>query len=336
MENVNRQVFLASRPVGMPTRENFKIVNSSIPEIDQGEVLIRTIYLSVDPYMRGRMTGIKTYIDPFEVDKVLNGGVVGKIVESKNEHFQVGDIVEGQLNWADYSVSNGRHLRKVDSDLAPISTALGVIGMPGLTGYFGLLDIGKPKEGETVVISGAAGAVGSVVGQIAKIKGCRVVGIAGSPEKISFLKEELGFDAVINYKTDNIKQALKEACPNGIDVYFDNVGGEITDLVLRRMNFHSRIALCGDISQYNNEKIEFGPRIQSILVTRSILMQGFIVSNYYKRFNEGYHDLGKWVREGKIKYRETVVEGLENAPDAFIGLFHGENIGKQLVKVSEE
>lgn len=336
MENVNRQIVLASRPVGMPTRENFKFVNRSIPEIGQGEVLVRTIYLSVDPYMRGRMTGIKTYIDPFEVNKVLSGGVIGKIVESKNENFQIGDIVEGQLNWSDYSVSNGRHLRKVDPDFAPISTALGVIGMPGLTAYFGLLDIGKPKEGETVVVSGAAGAVGSVVGQIAKIKGCRVVGIAGSLEKIAYLKEELGFDAVINYRTDDIKQALKESCPNGIDVYFDNVGGEISDLVLRRMNFHSRIALCGDISQYNNEKIEYGPRIQSTLVTRSILMQGFIVSNYYKRFNEGYRDLGKWVKEGKIKYRETIAHGLENAPDAFIGLFHGENIGKQLVKVSDE
>ncbi|MEN0649311.1 NADP-dependent oxidoreductase [Caldifermentibacillus hisashii] len=336
MKNENRRIILGSRPSGMPTKENFQIVTEAIPEIKEGEILIQTIFLSVDPYMRGRMTGIKTYVDPFEVGKVLTGGVVGKIVESKHSNFQEGDIVEGQLDWADYSVSNERHIRKVDPNLAPISTALGVIGMPGLTAYFGLLDIGKPKEGETVVISGAAGAVGMVVGQIAKLKGCHVVGIAGSQEKIAYLKEELGFDAVINYKTDQIKQALKTACPNGIDVYFDNVGGEISDLVLRFMNFHSRIVLCGDISQYNNEKIEYGPRFQSLLVTRSILMQGFIVSNYSKRFAEGYRDLAKWVSEGKLKYRETIIDGLENAPDAFIDLFYGKNIGKQLVRVSNE
>lgn len=335
MEKKNRTIFLASRPVGMPTKENFRMETGPIPQISDGEVLIKTIYLSVDPYMRGRMSGIKTYVDPFEVDKPLVGGIVGKIVQSKNPSFKEGEFVEGRLPWSDYTVSKGKSIRKIDPNQAPISTALGVAGMPGLTAYFGMLDIGKPKEGETVVVSGAAGAVGSVAGQIAKIKGCRVVGVAGSQEKIDYLINELGFDAAVNYKSENLYSELKEACPNGVDVYFDNVGGEVSDLLMRLMNFHSRIVLCGQISQYNNTKIEYGPRIQGKLVTHSILMQGFIVSNYADRFNEGYEQLGKWIREGKIKYRETITDGLENAPDAFIGLFTGENIGKQLVRVAK-
>ena len=336
MEKINRTIVLASRPIGMPTKDNFRVEYSSIPEISDGQVLIKTIYLSVDPYMRGRMSGIKTYIDPFEIDKPLIGGVVGKSVDSKNPSFKEGEFIEGRLPWADYSISSGKSIRKIDPRLAPISTALGVAGMPGLTAYFGMLDIGKPKAGETVVVSGAAGAVGSVAGQIAKLKGCRVVGIAGSQEKIDFLINELGFDAGINYKSNYLFSALKEACPNGVDVYFDNVGGEVSDLMMKLMNFHSRIVLCGQISQYNNTEIEYGPRFQGKLVTHSILMQGFIVSNYVKRFNEGYEQLGKWIQEGKIKYRETITDGLENAPDAFIGLFKGENIGKQLVRVAKE
>nr|WP_269321867.1 NADP-dependent oxidoreductase [Oceanobacillus salinisoli] len=336
MEKANRSILLISRPEGMPSQDNFQITTNPIPNINEDEVLVRAIYLSVDPYMRGRMSGKKTYIDPFKLNKPLIGGVVGKVVESKNSHFQVGDIVQGYMRWADYSVSEGKDLRKIDPTIAPISTSLGVVGMPGLTAYVGLLDIGKPKKGETVVISGAAGAVGTVVGQIAKLKGCRVVGISGSDKKNKYLENELGFDETINYKTENVNEELKVACPNGVDIYFDNVGGSISDAVMKRINFFSRIVLCGQISQYNNKKVDYGPRMQQQILTHSAIMQGFIIRNYTNRYEEGFQQLGKWVKEGKIKYRETTIEGLENAPDAFIGLFHGENIGKQLVKVSDE
>ena len=282
------------------------------------------------------MDEVKTYVDPFQLNEVLIGGVVGEVVESKNNDFKTGEIVEGRLGWSDFSVSNGSNSRKIDPTLAPISTSLGVVGMPGLTAYFGLLDIGKAKEGETVVISGAAGAVGMVAGQIAKIKGCRVIGIAGSEEKVNYLSNQLGFDQTINYKTENVLDALKAACPSGVDIYFDNVGGEISDAVIKLINYKARIIVCGQISQYNNEQIETGPRIQGQLIQRSALMQGFIVSDYADRFGEGYRQLGKWVKEGRLQYRENVVDGLENAPDAFIGLFRGDNIGKQLVRVSEE
>lgn len=335
MNKVNRSILLVSRPQGMPTKENFELVINQVPQIVQGEVLIRTIYLSVDPYMRGRMRGVKTYVDPYNLNEVLTGGVVGEVIESKNQLFDVGDIVEGRLGWADYSVSDGKGLRKVDPSLAPISTAVGVVGMPGLTAYFGLLNIGKPKAGDTVVVSGAAGAVGSVVGQIAKIKGCRVVGISSTKEKNQYLKNELGFQETINYKTDNVLEALKETCPNGVDIYFDNVGGETSDAVLKFINFNARIVLCGQISQYNNEKIEYGPRVQGQLIQRSAKMQGFIVSDFANRHSEGLSQLGKWIQEGVLTYRENIITGLENAPDAFIGLLKGENIGKQLVKVVE-
>ncbi|MFC4024085.1 NADP-dependent oxidoreductase [Oceanobacillus longus] len=336
MSNSNREFLLVSRPHGIPTDENFKLEINSRPVINDGEVLVETNYLSVDPYMRGRMSGVKTYTAPYELNKVLTGGVVGKIIESKNESFQVDDIVEGHLNWADYSVSNGKTLRKVDPDLAPISSALGVVGMTGLTAYFGLLDIGKPKEGETVVVSGAAGAVGTIVGQIAKIYGCRVVGIAGSNEKNKYLEDELGFEATINYKTENVKEALKEKCPDGVDIYFDNVGGDISDAVMSLLNFHARIAVCGIISEYNNIKPSTGPRIQRYLLNRSALMKAYIVRDYHERFDEGYEQLGEWVKEGKLTYRENIINGLENAPQAFLGLFHGKNIGKQLVCVRSE
>jgi NADPH-dependent curcumin reductase CurA len=336
MEKVNRSILLASRPKEMPKPENFKLIHRSIPEITKGEVLIRAIYLSVDPYMRGRMRGVKTYVDPFEVNEELLGGVVGEVFKSNNPSFNIGEIVEGRLGWADYSVSNGKNIRKVDLELAPISTALGVLGMPGLTAYFGLLDIGQPKEGETVVISGAAGAVGMVVGQIAKIKGCNVVGIAGSDEKNRYIKNELEFDETINYKTDNVLEALKKACPNGVDIYFDNVGGVISDAVMNLLNFQSRIVLCGQISEYNLEKPETGPRLQRHLIHHSALMKGFIVGDFAEFHAQGLEQLGKWVKEGALKYRENIVFGLENTPKAFIGLFAGENIGKQLVKISEE
>lgn len=332
----NRQILLTSYPQGLPTEENFMLIETDIPSIQEGEVLIRSLYISVDPYMRGRMSTAKSYVAPYNLNEVITGGVVGEVVESRNERFAAGDIVQGMLGWADYSVSSGKGLQKIDPTLAPITTALGVVGMPGLTAYFGLLDIGNPQPGETVVVSGAAGAVGSIVGQIAKLKGCRVVGIAGSDEKNAYLQNELGFDETINYKTtDNLYKALKAACPNGVDVYFDNVGGEITDAVMPLLNFKARIPLCGQITQYNLEKADIGPRILTYLLKTSSLIKGFIVSDYAPRFREGITELSQWVREGKLKYRETITEGLENTPRAFLGLFHGDNMGKQLVKVAE-
>ncbi|PWK14494.1 NADP-dependent oxidoreductase [Tumebacillus permanentifrigoris] len=332
----NRQFRLVSRPVGMPSNENFTLQEVDLPELQDGQVLVRALYISVDPYMRGRMSDAKSYIEPFPLDEVLVGGGVGEIVESKNERWQAGDVVVGQLGWQDYTVSNGRGLLKLDPSLAPVTTALGVTGMPGWTAYFGLLDIGQPKEGETVVVSGAAGAVGTIVGQIAKLKGCRVVGIAGDDAKCQYLLNELGFDATINYKTtDDLRAALKRACPDGVDVYFDNVGGEITDAVMSRINFQARIAICGQISQYNLEEPELGPRVFTQLLKNSALAKGFIVSDYAPRHKEAMLQLGQWVAEGKIKYAENIVDGLENSVEAFLGLFRGENIGKQLVKVSD-
>lgn len=333
----NRKILLESRPKGMPDESNFKLVEDQIPEIKDGEVLIKTLYLSVDPYMRGRMSEAKSYAKPYEVGEPFKGGIVGKVIDSKNEKYQAGEYVEGFLDWAEYNVSDGSMIRRLNPELAPVSTNLHVLGMPGLTAYFGLLHIGQPKEGETVVISGASGAVGTIVGQIAKLKGCRVVGIAGGEDKCSFLTKELGFDAAINYKTNpNLRQALKESCPNGIDVYFDNVGGEVSDAVMSLINFQARIVICGQISQYNLEKPELGPRVAGQLLTKSALMKGFIVSDFAKHNKEGLTQLSQWVKEGKLQYRENIVEGFENAVDAFLGLFRGDNIGKQLVKVVEE
>jgi NADPH-dependent curcumin reductase CurA len=336
MTKINRSIILASRPEGMPNDSHFRMEENAIPEPTDGEVLIRTLYLSVDPYMRGRMRDAKSYVPPFPINEVLMGGVVGEVIDSKNTHFAVGDTVVGNLGWSDYSLSNGKGIRKIDPSLVSPTTALGILGMPGLTAYFGLLEVGQPKEGETVVVSGAAGAVGTVVGQIAKLKGCRVVGIAGSDEKNEYLVNELGFDAVINYKTtDNMKKALSEACPQGIDVYFDNVGGDITDAAMMLINHKARIVVCGQIALYNQEKPDFGPRILSQLLINSATAKGFIVSDYADRSAEGLTQLTKWVVSGQLKYRENIVEGLENAPDAFLGLFRGENLGKQLVKVAE-
>ncbi|MEH7336208.1 NADP-dependent oxidoreductase [Neobacillus drentensis] len=332
----NKKILLAYRPVGMPDESNFTMIETSIPEIVDGEVLIKSLYISVDPYMRGRMSDEKSYAKPYEVGEPFIGGIVGQVIESKNLKFKVNSFVEGRLEWAEYNVSNGSNIRRIKSEAAPISTALHVLGMPGLTAYFGLLHIGQPKEGETVVVSGASGAVGTIVGQIAKLKGCRVVGIAGAEEKCEFLTAELGFDAAINYKTspDLYKELLK-ACPNGIDVYFDNVGGMVTDEVMKMINFQSRIVICGQISQYNLEKPEMGPRILGQLLKTSSMVKGFIVSDFAEHNKEGYTMLAKWIGEGKIKYRENVIEGFENIVDAFLGLFRGENIGKQLVKVAE-
>ncbi|SFJ09579.1 NADP-dependent oxidoreductase [Thermoflavimicrobium dichotomicum] len=335
LEN-NQEIRLISRPKGMPREEDFQFVEVPIPEPREGEVLVRTLYLSVDPYMRGRMTERKSYIAPYRLNEVITGGIVGEVVRSKAEGIAKGDVVLGELGWRKYNVAKAKHLTKVSPHLAPASLALGVLGMPGLTAYFGLLDIGQPKAGETVVVSGAAGAVGMVAGQIAKIKGCRVVGIAGSDQKVQYLTQELGFDAAINYKTTkDIRADLKEACPNGVDIYFDNVGGEISDAVLTLINQGARIPICGQIALYNLEKPDLGPRIQTQLLINRALMKGFIVSDYKPRFKEGLTQLAEWVRTGKIKYTENIIEGFENTPKAFIGLFKGENVGKQLVKVAD-
>jgi NADPH-dependent curcumin reductase CurA len=276
----------------------------------------------------------RSYVAPFEVGQVIVSGVVGEVVESRSPEFARGDKVTGMLGWRLYNAVSVAELRKVDPQLASITTALGVLGMPGLTAYFGLLDIGKPKEGETVVVSGAAGAVGMTVCQIAKIKGCRAVGIAGSDEKNQYLTAELGIDAAVNYKSPEMSRALKEACPKGIDVYFDNVGGEVSDAVWPLLNHGARIVICGQISLYNLDKPDVGPRPQRYLLVNSAMMQGFIIRDYAARFAEGVTNLAQWLVTGKLKYAETVVEGFENTPNAFIGLFSGDNLGKQIVRVT--
>jgi NADPH:quinone reductase len=333
---VNRQFTLAARPVGMPKESDFQLVEVPLPPLSEAQILLRTLFLSVDPYMRSRMNGIKTYADPVNIGQVMVGGTVGQVVESKNPKFQVGEICEAYGGWQEYSVSGGDKLLKLDPQSAPISTALGVLGMPGMTAYFGLLDICKPQPGETVVVSGAAGAVGSLVGQIAKILGCRAVGIAGSDEKISWLVDELGFDAAFNYKTtENYVSALKELCPAGIDCYFDNVGGEISDAIFPLLNSRGRISVCGQISQYNQLERDPGLRILIYLLSKQARAEGFLVYQFMDRYPEGIAQMARWIKDGKLKYREQIIEGFENTPDAFIGMLNGENIGKMLVKVAD-
>ena len=331
----NKEIRLASRPAGMPTVDNFHLVDAEAPQPNDREALVRTLYISVDPYLRGRMREGRSYIAPFEVGQVIESGGVSKVVESRDPRFQPGDIVTGMFGWRLYNAVKADGLMKVPPGV-PVTTALGVLGMPGLTAYFGLLDIGQPKQGETVVVSGAAGAVGTTVCQIAKIKDCRVVGIAGGNEKNRYLKEELGIDAGIDYKNpDGIREELKEACPKGVDVYFDNVGGEVSDAVMPLLNHGARVIICGQISFYNLDRPDVGPRPQPYLLINSALMKGFIITEYAQRFSEGVTQLAHWLSEGKMKYAETVVEGFENTPQAFIGLFSGENLGKQIVKVGD-
>ena len=330
----NRKIIFEKRPEGKPTQECFRIKETSIPEIKAGEVLLQTRYVSVDPYLRGRMSDRKSYISGFNLGEPIQSGIIAEVGESKNPDFKKGDFVSGMLDWSEYQSSNGQGLTKVDPEAAPLSAYLGMLGMPGLTAYLGLMEIGKPQKNETLVVSGAAGAVGSVVGQIGKIVGCRVLGIAGSDTKTEILKDEFGFDTAINYKTTkNIRKAIAKACPNGVDVYFDNVGGEISDGVLMNINQFARVPICGAISQYNETRMTTGPRMQSVLLINRALMQGFIVHDFLPKFPEAIKQLSQWYAEGKIKLKETVIEGFENIPDAFIGLFEGENIGKMIVKI---
>ena len=335
-EEINRRVILQSRPQGYPTSENFKIIESDIPVPSEGEVLVRTLWLSVDPYMRGRISDVPSYAAPHPVGKTMPGGTVGKIVVSRNALLPVGIFVEVAAGWQDYLISSGRNLRILDPRDAPLSTALGILGMPGLTAYHGLFEIGKPQPGETLLVSGASGAVGAVVGQLGKLAGCTVVGIAGSAEKVNYLAQELGFDGVINYKTDNVEAAIQEYCPNGVDVYFDNVGGEITDVVMENLAFRARMIICGQISQYNLTEPELGPRNLRQLLVHQASVEGFIVGRFADRAEVARARLTQLLQQGKIAYREDVIEGLEYAPDAFMGLFEGKNFGKMLIKVSSE
>jgi NADPH-dependent curcumin reductase CurA len=333
--NENIQVLFRSRPEGLPSEINFEIVQSTMPEAGEGEVLRRTIYLSLDPYMRGRMSTAKSYAEPAKLDEPMVGSTISEVIESRNPRFRAGDFVLGLDGWQCYGVCSGKGLRKLDPAEAPISYAVGVLGMPGLTAYVGLLDIGRPKEGETVVVSAAAGAVGSIAGQIAKIKGCRVVGTAGTDEKCAYVVNDLGFDACINYKREDLSAALKAACPGGIDVYFDNVGGAVLQAVLKRINVHARIPLIGLISQYNDAKPSPGPNLGSVLSNRA-LIQGMIIFDHFDRMPDFLRDMSQWLREGRVRYREDIVQGLENAPRAFIGLLQGENIGKRVVQVAAD
>lgn len=332
---MNQQILLAQRPDGFPKPSDFKLVCSPIPTPAAGEILVRTLYLSLDPYMRGRMNDAKSYAPPVKLGEVMVGGVVGQVAASQYPKFQPGDFVEGFLGWQTYALSDGKGVRKLDPNLAPVSTALGVLGMPGLTAYFGLLEIGQPQPGETVVVSGAAGAVGSLVGQIAKIKGCRVIGVAGTDDKVNYLVRELGFDAAFNYQTaGDYGQKLKELCPNGIDVYFDNVGGPITDAVFKLINVRARVVIGGQISQYNVARPDPGPRFLWKLIEQQARVEGFLVFQFAARYSEGLRQMAEWLQAGKLKFREEIAHGIENAPEAFIGMLQGRNTGKQLVKVA--
>jgi len=333
MSGKNLQVTLANRPTGWVKESDFKIVETALPKPGPGQMLVQNLFLSLDPYMRGRMNDTKSYAAKVEIGQVMVGGTVGKVVESNNPKFKPGDHVVAMLGWQQFGLSDGTGVNKVDPNLVPLSTYLGVVGMPGVTAWYGLLDIGQPKPGETVVVAAASGAVGGVVGQIAKIKGCRAVGIAGGKAKCDYVVKELGFDACIDHRDKNLYDALSAATPKGIDVYFENVGGEILDMVLRRLNPFARIPLCGLISQYNATE-PYGLKNVAALLFNRAKLQGFIVSDHLERWPEALQQLAQWVASGKIKYRETVTQGLENAPKAFIGLLKGENFGKQLVKLA--
>jgi len=327
----NRQWVLASRPTGRAEVSNFRLTETEAPAIHEGQVLIKVQYLSLDPYMRGRMDDARSYAAPQPLDTVMIGGTVGEVIESKHDRFQAGDVVVGMGGWQEYFVSDGSGLRTVDTRTVPASVYLGSLGMPGVTAWYGLLRIGKPKSGETVVVSAASGAVGSVVGQLARIHGCRAVGFAGGPAKCDYVVRELGFDACIDYKSDNARDAFKAATPNGVDVVFENVGGAVFDMALARMNAFGRVALCGLIAGYNGQDLALN-NVRSILVNR-LAIEGFIVSEHADAWPTALAELTGYVASGALKYRETVAVGIESAPNAFIGLLRGENFGKQLVKM---
>ena len=340
MRNSNRRIVLAERPVGMPDENTFRMEEQPIPEPGPGEIMYRSDWLSLDPYMRGRMVDAPSYVPPVQIGEVMTGATVGEVIKSNNPAFKEGDWVEGRLGWQDYSVGGPADMRVIDTGDLPKSLALGALGMPGNTAYFGLLDVGEARVGDTVVVSAASGAVGAMVGQIAKLSGCRVVGIAGSQDKIDYVTKELGFDACINYKdcadTNALSKALKAVCPAGIDVFFDNVGGWVFDSVMPLINLRARVVICGMISQYNLTEMEMAPRTTRHLLVKRAKMQGLIVFDFLSRYPESLERLTRWIQNGDIKYKEDITVGLENAPAGFNRLMEGKNFGKAVVKITED
>lgn len=338
---VNQRIVLNSRPIGKPIVENFRIEELSPSSPNDGQLLLKTLYLSLDPYMRGRLSSGESYAPPVNVGQTIVGGTVSRVVSSRHPDYHEGDLVVSMSGWQRFGISDGTGLIKLDAKMLHPSLALGVLGMPGFTAYMGLLDIGKPQQGETLVVAAASGAVGAVVGQIGKLKGCRVVGVAGGPEKCSYVVQELGFDACIDHRAADFVDQLAAACPEGIDVYFEGVGGAVFDAVLPRLNVKARVPVCGLISHYNDKELPQGPDRLSLLMrtilTKRLTFKGFIIfDDYGTRFQEFLNQMTTWVNEGKVKYREDVVQGLQNAPKAFIGLLEGKNFGKLIVKVAEE
>jgi len=336
----NQRIVLIQRPEGMPDENHLQLETVPAPIPGDGQVLLKTIYLSLDPYMRGRMNAVRSYAASVELGHVMEGGTVSQIIASNHPEWKEGEFVLSHSGWQTYALSDGRGLRRLDPTQAPISTAVGVLGMPGFTAYAGLLEIGQPKAGETVVVAAASGAVGQVVGQIAKLKGCRVVGIAGADDKCAYVVNELGFDACVNYKDDDFSTQLEAACPDGIDVYFENVGGKVLNAVIGLLNDFSRMPVCGLISQYNDSELPVGPdqlpKLMRAVLTHRVLIRGFIQFDFASRFPDFQRDMSGWVRNGEVKYREDIVDGLENAVSAFQGLLSGRNRGKLLIQVSPD
>jgi NADPH-dependent curcumin reductase CurA len=334
---VNRQVRLRSRPPDIPEAEHFEIVEAPVPDLSDGQVLVRNIYLSVDPAMRGWVSAVANYSEPVALGAVMRSLAVGRVEESRDPGFDPGDYVTGMFGWQDYAVVDATTIqRRFDGSGLPISTSLGVLGLNGLTAYFALLDIGQPKTGETVVVSTAAGAVGSCVGQIARIKGCRTVGIAGGPEKVRMCTEDFGFDAAVDYKAADFESALDAACPAGADVYFDNTAGPISDSVIRRINVGARLVICGTASVASWEPPPQGPRVERHLLVKRARMQGFLIFDHVERNPEALRELESWVRAGEIRYREDILDGIEQAPDSIAGLYRGENLGKRLIRIAPD
>lgn len=333
----NKQIALKSRPNGWPVADNFELLDTAVPDAGPGQMVVEASYMSVDPYMRGRMNDTKSYVPPFELGKPMQAGMVGKVIASNGGKFDVGTYVVGMGDWANFTVTDGAGFNPVDPNLAPLSYYLGILGMPGMTAYVGLKGVAEMKGSENLFVSAASGAVGQVVGQIGKNMGCHVSGSAGSDDKVAYLTDELGFDTAFNYKTENVYKAVAATNPKGVDVYFENVGGPVLEAVIANLNFNARVALCGMISMYNAtlDDMPAGPRNMALLVGRSVRMQGFIVSNYPDLCAEWVQVGAGWLKDGKLKYRESVAEGIENAPQAFIDMLGGKNFGKQVAKLSD-
>jgi len=332
---VSREICLVGRPQGFPGEELFELVETPIPEPGEGQLVVRNAYFSVDPYMRPRMNDTRSYVAPYTLGEAMTGGAVGRVAASRHPQYAEGDWVLHSLGWREWALSDGSGMRRIDAGAAPVSTALGVLGMPGFTAYYGLFELGRPVEGETVFVSGAAGAVGSAAGQMAKIAGCRVIGSAGSAEKLAWLAE-LGFDGAFDYHEQPAREGLRELAPDGIDVYFDNVGGEHLEAAIGALRNYGRIVACGSVARYNDAEPAPGPSNVFMVVTKRLRMQGYIITDHYDRFREFSERASEWVRDGRLRYRETVIDGIEQAPAAFLGLFRGENVGKMLVKVGPD